>query len=99
MRPCSKCGAAIANDLTTCPDCKQSPQSSKEADTDTEAAPAHSSSADDDRSEMRRFLWWSFAVLVVCTSILGYLVGGPVGATMLGILGFIVFLMLEQLTH
>ena len=97
MRPCANCGAAIGNHLTTCPDCKQPPQSSKEAD--KEVAPTDSSYADDDRSEVRRFLWWSFVVLVIFTSILGYLLGGPVGAAMLGILGFVVFLMLEQLTH
>ena len=98
MRPCSNCGSPIANNLTTCSDCVDQPPTLMNVVRDQDAS-KHSSEDDDRRGGVYKFLSWAFVILVVLLPALGYLLGGLVIAIVFGVMGLIVFGLLEQLSH
>ena len=97
MRPCSNCGVPIANNLANCRNC----EASSEAGTKCidNATPSDDRGFIDERGVIRGFLWWAFGILVLLVPGIGYLLGGTAIAVIFGILGFIVFVMLEKTTH
>ena len=54
---------------------------------------------DESDEGMRKFLWWSFFALVVIFPAFGYFVGNAFFGVLFGVLGLLLFLMLEHMTH
>ena len=97
MRPCDHCGCPIANDLLHCETCATTASKQEEPEAFTNSTAQNKNN--EDRTDIHRFLWWAFGILVVALPALGYILGGAVVALMFGFLGFMIFAMLEKFTH
>jgi uncharacterized membrane protein YvbJ len=97
MRPCGKCGCPAENDLQICDRCRADTLANDK--TERDARTKIDEGEVDDRSSIRKFLFWSFTILTIALPLLGYLLGGIPIAVVFGILGMTIFVMLEQLSH
>ena len=97
MRTCGNCGTPVQNNLKYCDDCRE--RSVEEENAKVAARVRVKEDEVEDRSEIRKFLWWAFGILVVACPLLGFILGGAVVSIIFGILGLLIFCMLEQFTH
>ena len=97
MRPCTNCGSPIANNQTTCLECLGIPK--KTVQPSLNNTPDTQTDDPEDRTQIHKFLWWAFALLILFLPALSFVLSGTVIALLLLVIGVFIFVMLEQLTH